>query len=116
MNTALYIAFNLASKSDSGRERVVRHIHRMLDSLGFSEFTAAQVKPDFRPEYDYYKAHLEAESWEVATYKIMRICQSLGRQWILTGDISDELRLFSSEPVMSGVNFIGVEADHPAEI
>ena len=54
-----------------------------------------------------------AGSWADGIFQLLRICQSIGHQWVLTDNIDFRFDAWSNQPAIAGVEAINVIADNP---
>ncbi|MDR0736299.1 MAG: hypothetical protein LBF51_05630 [Zoogloeaceae bacterium] len=104
MNTLINLNFFLLAKSEKSKENVVKKIKGFLDN---------EFKEDVLQGGKYcYQVNICYESWELSVYRMLQACQSIGRQWILTGDINFEFSAWTNHPKIVGVESIGISADN----
>ncbi|MCL1852786.1 MAG: hypothetical protein FWF88_07115 [Peptococcaceae bacterium] len=105
MKTPVILEFFLAARSEKSREKTVQRIKKTLDE----EFQEIVLKT----EECQYQVNIDAESWELTIFRVLQACQSLGRQWILSGDINLEFNAWSNHPIIIGVESVDVSIDNP---
>ncbi|MCL1790393.1 MAG: hypothetical protein FWG40_03390 [Peptococcaceae bacterium] len=105
MKTPVIIEFFLAARSEKSKEKTIQRIKKTLDD----EFQEIVLKI----EDIQYQINIDAESWELTIFRVLQACQSLGRQWILSGDINVEFTAWSNHPIIIGVESVGVSIENP---
>lgn len=50
--------------------------------------------------------------WQYIIFNAIQICQEIGYQWILTGDIEHEYNAWSNHPKTTGIKAINVVVEH----
>ncbi|WP_424405459.1 hypothetical protein [Pasteurella sp. PK-2025] len=53
------------------------------------------------------------KSWELQIYEILKICNLLGREWNLYGNIEETFEAWSNSPKLVGVQSLHVYCDNP---
>jgi hypothetical protein len=102
VDTLISLDFFLLAKSERSKERVIKRIKRLLDD----EFREGVL----RGEKCCYQVGICRESWASSVYRMLQACQSLGREWILNGDINSEFSAWTNHPRIVGVESIGMRA------
>jgi hypothetical protein len=51
-------------------------------------------------------------TWELCMYKIIKLSQNIGRQWIITGSIEFGISLWSNNPIITGIKAIEINCDN----
>jgi hypothetical protein len=104
MKIQLIINFFLSAKSLKAKEKVLNkiksHIRQNIDQSFLNEIDSKLylvIQPD---------------SWEQAIYEILKLCQSMGRQWTVTGDINFEFNACTHHSKVVGVEFIDITAEN----
>ncbi|MBP0595973.1 hypothetical protein J8I87_41460 [Paraburkholderia sp. LEh10] len=105
MNIILVVNFFLSAKSNQAKEKIENRIKSHLDK-NVMQLICCNVESGV--ELRGY-----CESWEQALYGFLKICQSMGQQWVLTGDIEFEFSAWTNHPTIVGVESIGVSAENP---
>lgn len=106
MNISLNLAFFPSAKSPQGKEKVTKaissHLEERCQGLSVHWLDSSVKIP------------VCCESWELGVYEVIKICQSLGRQWMLNGNIDFEFSAWTNHPAIMGVESIEASVDKPA--
>jgi hypothetical protein len=109
MKVTLIADFFMAAKSFKGKEKVFSKIKEYFSKNTYeiswdNDKTQDQVSIKFFSHYD---------TWEIAVYNSLEICQSLGREWLITGNLNFEFSAWSNQPGIVGVNSISINVVNP---
>jgi hypothetical protein len=108
VNTTVHIDFYLAARSEKSRAKILAQIKRTLNRVFIEDV--------FEKEDCLFQVTLKSDSWELMVFRLLQSCQSLGSQWILTGDINFEFNAWSNQPIIMGIESIGVSIENPMVI
>ncbi|UXN36575.1 hypothetical protein N8E87_10465 [Avibacterium paragallinarum] len=97
------ISFFLSSNSENAKNKILKKIKDLFkenDMLPYISDT------NFKIEHD-------SDSWEFHIYHVLKICNLLGREWILLGNIEETFEGWSNRPRLSGIASIHINSDNP---
>ncbi|MES9903673.1 MAG: hypothetical protein ABW168_13490 [Sedimenticola sp.] len=61
-----------------------------------------------------FEVNVHSSNWEEMPYKLLSLCQSIGRSWQVLGSIDEEFDAWSNESSVSGAERIHVQCLHQA--
>ncbi len=61
-----------------------------------------------------FEVEVPVSNWGEVPYKLLSLCQSIGRAWQITGSIEEEFDAWSNEASISGVSSVHVQCLHQA--
>ncbi|ROP61635.1 hypothetical protein EDF81_0107 [Enterobacter sp. BIGb0383] len=99
----IYFDFFTDAGSSAAKEKVARRVKKLLD-VQYGDCNIG-CRGDMR-----FLVRAEAREWPAAVVEIIAYAQTLGRQWIITGAIHDELDLWSNHATIVGITSIGIVA------
>lgn len=105
MNIYIKVTFFLSAKSPNAKSNTFNKIKRFIEEI-------EEVSVDFIDKENVC-LKMECDEWEKASYPMLKLCQSLGRKWIITGNIDFEFNGWTNEPLIVGVESINIESDNP---
>lgn len=109
MIVEIFLEFFLDAKSISGKEKTLKKIKKnIIDTYGAS---AVSQLNEAR-----FSVSVEAKEWMPLVFRIIKYSQTIGRQWVLTGNIEYECSLWTNHSKLVGVDSISVTADYTGKI
>ena len=87
------ISFFLSANSENAKNKV---LNKIKDLFKENDLLPHISNTDFKIEND-------SDSWEFHIYNILKICNLLGREWILSGNIEETFEGWSNRPRLSGI-------------
>ncbi|MCL2760261.1 MAG: hypothetical protein FWD70_01270 [Desulfuromonadales bacterium] len=105
MDIEIYLNFFLLTSKEASKLKITKNIQELLNEK-FSENVVQQL------ENACFVVTAEYDSWKTAIYKVLKFCQSIGKQWVITGNIESEFNVWSDNPSIIGVKSIEVNLDN----
>jgi hypothetical protein len=100
------MTFFVAAKSEKAKERVIHRIESIVETK-FDYVTLEKL------DRTRFRGTISCESWELYVHNVIRVCQEMGRQWVLTGNIEFDFNAWTNNPKIVGVESIGINTDNP---
>jgi len=105
MNIPINFNFFLLAKSEKAKEKVINKITDLLvDKVDRSVVHVDECN---------FVINIEYKSWELLVYRALQICQLIGGQWVLTGNVNFEFNAWSNHAKIIGIESIGITIDNP---
>ena len=83
-------------------------LHKVLTLLE-SDYSDEEVKSYHKGGFICsFTIALQTDNWPQSVFQALLMAQKIGRSWVLTGNIAEELDAWSSEPSVVGVQNIHV--------
>jgi hypothetical protein len=104
MDFKLFFVFHLEAKSP----KIINNISHKIANILVKELELNITNSNDNT----YCIEKEFKNWEDCIFETIKISQEIGREWIITGNISHEIDLWTNNPKIIGVKNIEVNCSN----
>lgn len=104
MITNIKVTFFLAAKSDKRSITTINRIKKLFHEKNIEIYSNHE---------NIFNLKYSTNSWECHIYELLKLCESLGTQWIITGEIDYIFDAWSNKSSIVGVDSISLICENP---